>query len=424
MKDRRQSTRRVVSVVTLATLMASPVQVHGDTGEHSAREVAIVDLSADTRENAQVRHEVIRAVRRHAGYEVRNSDSILNAGAEADEQANIRTAMAFKEAGIEALERGDASEASDQLENAAGLIERNFGQLPEVKSYRELLLILGDAQLFAGLREVARETFKRAALFRARPGDARRGMSEKGEAALNDAVAEMAEAAPGAISLTTSPAHAEVWLNGRYKGITPKTVAGLPAGKHILVIRKPGYVRQTLKVRADPDELTTYSFDMEPSRKKPVWDQLRITLEEEVLATGLDTPEGGRGVEQLGSVLLAEFGLVIRCGGQDSGKEVELSLYDPRSRRLLNRVTQNIDWTTRNRSDIESLVEELMTIDLVAALGGASDPGVGDGRLYKKWWFWTAVAAGVAGVTTAIVLAASPEEPLPKPTEGTIVLTF
>ena len=71
---------------------------------------------------------------------------------------------------------------------------------------------------------------------------------------------------------------------GLYKGITPKTVAGLPEGKHLLVIRKPGYVRQTLEVRSDPTELTTYSFDMEPSRKKPVWDQLRVTLEEEVLA--------------------------------------------------------------------------------------------------------------------------------------------
>ncbi|MEE2779959.1 MAG: hypothetical protein VYE15_05530, partial [Myxococcota bacterium] len=167
-----------------------------------------------------------------------------------------------------------------------------------------------------------------------------------------------------------------------------------------------------------------YSFDMEPSRKKPVWDQLRITLEEEVLATGLDTPEGGRGVEQLGSVLLAEFGLVVRCGGENSSKKVELSLYDPRSRRLLNRVTRAIDWTTRNRSGIESLVKELMTIDLVTALGGASEPGVDHDPLYKKWWFWTAVTAGVAGVATAVVLVASPEDPPPKPTEGTIVLTF
>ncbi|MEC9072801.1 MAG: PEGA domain-containing protein, partial [Myxococcota bacterium] len=276
MRVQRHSVPTTLSALALAVLLGWSASA----GATDAREVVVVDLSADTRENAQIRHEVIRAVRRHEDYDIRNVDSILNAGAEADEQSNIRTAMAFKEAGIEALERGDASEASDQLENAAGLIERHFGQLPDVKTYRELLLLLGDAQLSAGLGEVARETFNRAALFRARPADAPGGMSTDAEAALNKAVAQMAEMAPGAISLTTSPAHAEVWLNGRYKGITPKTVAGLPAGKHILVIRKPGYVRQTQQVRADPDELTTYSFDMEPSRKKPVWDQLRITLEE------------------------------------------------------------------------------------------------------------------------------------------------
>ena len=101
-----------------------------------------------------------------------------------------------------------------------------------------------------------------------------------------------------------------------------------------------------------------------------------------------------------------------------------MSLYDPRSRRLLNRVTRAIDWTTRNRTGIESLVQELMTIDLVAALGGAADAEVDQAPIYKKWWFWTAVAAGVAGVTPAVALAASPEGPPPKPTEGTIVLTF
>lgn len=415
---------KTLGLFSLLALVLTPSPVRADSAAHEVKEVAVVDLSIDSRENAQVRHEVLRALRRHTGYDVRGVDSILNAGAEADEQANIRTALAFKEAGTDALDRGDASEASDQLDNAAGLIERNFGQLPDVKVYRELLLMLGDAQLAAGLRDTGRETFDRAALFRARPGDVSRGMSAKAEAALNQAVSAMADAAPGAIYLSTSPAHAEVWVNGRYKGITPKTVAGLPEGKHLLVIRKPGYVRQTLEVRSDPTELTTYSFDMEPSRKKPVWDQLRVTLEEEVLATGLDTPQAGRGVEQMGSVLLADLGLVVRCGGEGSSKEVELSLYHPGSRRLLNRITRAVNWKTRNRAGVESLVHDLLDIDFVTALGGASEAEMEGSPLYKKWWFWGAVAAGIAGMSTAAILVSNPQEPPPRPTEGTIVLTF
>ena len=118
------------------------------------------------------------------------------------------------------------------------------------------------------------------------------------------------------------------------------------------MVRKPGYVRQTLEVRADPDELANHAITLEPSRKKPVWDQMRVTLEEEVLATGLDAPDAGRGVEQMGSVLLGDVGLVVRCGGEGNGKEVELSLYDPGSRRLLNRITRVVNWTTRNRTGI------------------------------------------------------------------------
>ena len=105
MREQGHSLTGTLSALLVTALVGWSTPTHAS----GAREVVVVDLSADTRENAQIRHEVIRAVRRTDGYDIRNVDSILNAGAEADEQANIRTAMAFKEAGIEALNRGDAS---------------------------------------------------------------------------------------------------------------------------------------------------------------------------------------------------------------------------------------------------------------------------------------------------------------------------
>ena len=166
------------------------------------------------------------------------------------------------------------------------------------------------------------------------------------------------------------------------------------------------------------------SVVLEPARRKPVWDQMLTTLDEEVIGTGLDDPLAGPGVEQIGSILLADLGVILRCAGQDDRVEVELSLYDTRAQRLLNRVVETVDWSTRNRKAITSLVNRLMTIDYVAALGGASGPAAGEDKLTRKWWFWTAVAAGAATITTAIILSAAGEDAPPPETTGSLLIRF
>ena len=116
--------------------------------------------------------------------------------------------------------------------------------------------------------------------------------------------------------------------------------------------------------------------------------------------------------------------MIIRCGGQGDRVEVELSLYDTRAQRLLNRVVDTVDWSTRNREAIMSLVNRLMDIDYVAALGGASGPVVGEDKLTGKWWFWTALAAGAATITTAIILSAGGEQAPPPETNGSLLIRF
>ena len=76
---------KALGLFSLLALVFTPSEVRADSTAQEVKEVAVVDLSIDSRENAQVRHEVLRAVRRHHGYDVRGVDSILNAGAEADE---------------------------------------------------------------------------------------------------------------------------------------------------------------------------------------------------------------------------------------------------------------------------------------------------------------------------------------------------
>ncbi len=47
----------------------------------------------------------------------------------------------------------------------------------------------------------------------------------------------------GSVSIVSSPAGADVLLDGGYRGRTPITISGLATGRHTLVLELPGYVR-------------------------------------------------------------------------------------------------------------------------------------------------------------------------------------
>ena len=47
----------------------------------------------------------------------------------------------------------------------------------------------------------------------------------------------------GSVSIVSSPAGADVFLDGGYRGRTPITISGLATGRHTVVLELPGYVR-------------------------------------------------------------------------------------------------------------------------------------------------------------------------------------
>lgn len=52
----------------------------------------------------------------------------------------------------------------------------------------------------------------------------------------------------GSVRILSSPPGAEVYLNGEYRGTTPATISGIPAGTHSLELRADGYDRWTSPV--------------------------------------------------------------------------------------------------------------------------------------------------------------------------------
>ncbi len=396
-------------------------------GSQSVREVAVVDLSSDTRAHAELVHEIVEAIDDSVGYAVKDIDSVLNAGGEVEARNNIKTAQAFYRAGGAALEAGDPDEASLQFESAARLMETAYALLPEPEQYDKALLQLGAARLANGDAAGAAQAFERAALHRADASGVK--LSAEAKAAWEAAQAKVNARPLGAVEVITEPEYAEVYVDGRYRGISPTTVAGLREGQHLVTVEKLGYERLTAQVTISSRGLVRSELNLPAARKKLVLDQLEADLARELDALGSGNTKGGDAVRQVGSLLFSEVGVIVRVTGPEEAKEVDMVMFDTASQRLLNRVTVPIDWSFRNREAVRQAVAQLLEFDYAAALGAVAGPGPsagGGGSVLGKWWFWTAVVGVVGAGTVAAIALSDDERPPPFANNGTgaVVLNF
>jgi len=76
-----------------------------------------------------------------------------------------------------------------------------------------------------------------------------------------------AQATYGTLSVTTYPSNAQVYIDGDYKGTSPRTVGGLSQGAHILEITMPGYQEwsNTFQIHANQVTYVTATLTAVPN---------------------------------------------------------------------------------------------------------------------------------------------------------------
>ena len=70
----------------------------------------------------------------------------------------------------------------------------------------------------------------------------------------------------GVLALSSSPAGAEVTVNGQVVGVTPVVLKDLPVGSRALVVRRDGYSPWSTSVRIVADQQTTVQAQLTPAR--------------------------------------------------------------------------------------------------------------------------------------------------------------
>jgi hypothetical protein len=73
----------------------------------------------------------------------------------------------------------------------------------------------------------------------------------------------------GAISINTTPAGAEVWIDNEMKGASPAVISGLSPGTHALMLRKTGYQNISTTFIIESGQTRDYSTGLIPTAKSP-----------------------------------------------------------------------------------------------------------------------------------------------------------
>jgi hypothetical protein len=408
--------------IAAPALLAAPALADGE----GTREVAVITIAKDTKVHAEIVHDIVAAFKRDRNFVLKDLHAVLNAGGEVQDQNNVKTAQAFVKAAKAALKAGDWEEAAEQFDSASRLMEKSYAFLPNKDDYPQVLLQLGAAQLSAGDKSMGKETLKKAAILKADVA-----LSDIGQAAAQayaKAVAEVDKLPLGAVQLASLPTNAEVYVDGKYKGVTPVTVAGLRVGPHQVALYKDGYGRKGAQIVISPTDMVDEEIELEVARRKLLLDDLSKQLETEIAGLKGERPRGGEGVNQIANLLYSETAVVVKISGPTDEKQVEAFIFDTQSQILLKRVTKTIDWSYRNKKAAQDLVKELTSFNYAEALGGdVSEAPKGDDSIVSKWWFWTIIGVVVVGGTAGILVATLPGEAEPafaKDGNGAIVLSF
>jgi hypothetical protein len=73
----------------------------------------------------------------------------------------------------------------------------------------------------------------------------------------------------GALSITTSPPGATVYIDGEIKGVTPATIPGLSAGKHPVLLILAGYNTLNTSITVNAGKTSEYSTGLSAPEKTP-----------------------------------------------------------------------------------------------------------------------------------------------------------
>jgi hypothetical protein len=358
------------------------------------------------------------AIETSADYSLGGGDTVMY-GIPANSQDFLIQADSLFDSAKAEYENLELDSAIDKLNKAMGKLEGGVAYLTDLSLATDILYYLGVCHSFNGDEAKSEEAFLRAYVLAPDKQPDPDVFPPDVIDMFNLAVANVHEIGTGSLSVSSEPGAAQVYLDGKFMGLTPVTIDNIVAGKHFVRLVSVGHQLggQTAVVQAGQTQTVN-------AKLFPAYNAAKVFT----LADGLPA-QLVKGVDvaapSLGSISSAlgvtQLLIVWVTSGDASYLSASFFVYD--SMRSAVIAQRQGDSLPVQEGTLSMKADELARNTLQAALqagaaGGAvvtviGGPAAGGGEgggeggkasVASKWWFWLALiggAAAIGGATTA-----------------------
>jgi hypothetical protein len=142
---------------------------------------------------------------------------------------------------MSAYETLDLDPAVDYLGQAVQKFEKNAGFLIDVKDVANALMLLGAVHILRGEEKTGAERLAQALAINPAVEPDPRIFNPSMRQVFQKVADGLGRKAKATLSLTSSPSYAEVYVDGKFYGITPMAVPQLSEGRHFVRLSRDGY---------------------------------------------------------------------------------------------------------------------------------------------------------------------------------------
>jgi hypothetical protein len=224
-----------------------------------------------------------------------------------------RTALADGRRAYDAL---NLDEAIARLGQAEALYQTTGPLLGDLSELTTTLAYLGAALTLRGSTDEGVTTF--VSLLTIDPTYSPDGFPPTVTRIFERALQRLSQSAKGTIEIYSTPPYSTVYVDGRFRGVTPLTLSDLYSGTHYLRIEQNGYVVHGAPIEIAPNQRITSQTRLQSVKSGAELRDLLSRASREALQEGM-----GPSTRSLARMLVAETFLLVSVS--QSGKDVTLT---------------------------------------------------------------------------------------------------
>ena len=332
-------------------------------------------------------------------------DPVLLAGRAEDPEVRLLQARASAGKGLEAYHNLELEEAIELFQESV----RRYGQALsarfEPQEMAEAFLMLGATHFVSGNRQQAQAALRQAIILNPKIAPDANVFSPPLMEAFEGARWEVTATASGRLSISTTPSHAEIWVNGFFMGVAPVEIEGPPVGVFYIEAGQRGFIPRTETHETRPGEPSRVDLRLRAGPSTGIFHSYRDAAIADLPGSGRRMPQS---VDRLAEMFSVDRIVVGRVTSDASGREALIRAYDVASAAMISEITLDLlvldpESLVYLLDDYLENVAEASPTPLPEEIVSARKPFVLPAPA-NDWRFWAGTAAGMAAIAGGVAL--------------------